>query len=323
VGNTSRYITHTITRRSAFRKPAGRIPNNLDQRQFAGTVLYIRLHDACKRTARGAYGLCFGGSDYDNQYFFEIASDTTFAIGKFENGKWVDLCKWTANNALHAGEGAHNTLLAKITPGNWEFYINDVLVKTLPAQPLFGGNNGMMVEGFQTIDFDNYYFCIYQGGYGNTEFAEKFNALMVDYKNNFANSIGDSNMTETDSFGHAFEFKVKDPLPEVKEQYFFRRSTYFYIAIFGSYPTRADAVDGYLRLRDLILGGTPPCILSDAGEKHDADGVISGDVWYASDKIPGSGPYTGMIVDAQISPPTEGVSKTWDVSLQIFADNKK
>jgi hypothetical protein len=102
------------------------------------------------------YGLHFGGSNADNCYEFMIAANGYFKVGTFSGGTWSDIIAWTTSSAIETYSGATNDVGVICKNGNWYFMINTTQVASLPARSLYGNNFGVLVENYQTVNFDDF-----------------------------------------------------------------------------------------------------------------------------------------------------------------------
>jgi hypothetical protein len=106
-------------------------------------------------TSTLGFGLAFGGRG-KNRFVFQVSPVGQFMIYKSENGKIIDLVKWTESSFIKREMLAENTLTLKTEKGTWNFYINDQVVSTIPSQAFMGYNFGFISSDQQTIAFDNF-----------------------------------------------------------------------------------------------------------------------------------------------------------------------
>ena len=265
------------------------------------------------------YGLCFGGEDYDNEYFFVISADGSYKVGKFDNGDWADIVEWTESDALNKGMGAVNRLVVDCRD-TWRFFINGTQVESIPAGRNFGGNAGIVVENTQAVDFDEFLLAEYHQQ-GDTEFTQKFGAILADFSNDFANVLGDSINTGLGTLLR--QWRAKNPVPDMKSQNFMAiDSGLEYYATLGTYAKYADAVDAYLRLKDHITITPMPCPMLDMGETA-KDNVIEGTIWLPVDRmIDATSPYSRLTLAENIYPPGKDRAE-WEVGIVLVHQDKK
>lgn len=265
------------------------------------------------------YGLSFGGKDYDNQYFFVISADGSYKVGKFEGGTWADIVEWTQSDAIHTGMYAENRLIVDCR-NDWRFFVNGVYLGSIPAEKSFGANAGLVVEQLQTVTFDDFFVGQYKSGTADNDFTRKFGALLNDYKNGFANTVGD----KLEAAGDVdLIWDVKDPLPGMQRQDFMdidHGPEYF--GTLGQYATYKDAVDSYLKLMDQIEITRTECILLDMGEEVE-NNHIQHHIWSAVDFVSDTKtPVSDMVVSASIEEPGKERDQ-WEVKLIVMHQREK
>lgn len=270
------------------------------------------------------YGLCFAASSYENMYFFGISADGSFKIGKFEDAQWVDLVNWTAHDAIVQGANARNHLKV-ILRTNWEFYINGILVHSMPAQPVFGGNAGLFVEQLQTVNFERFLVGFYRSGVVGNEFTRKFIALVNDFKNKWANSLGEPQNDDTSWVSQIIkEWTPRDPLPDFTDQKFLDFEGMSFHATCGSYPDRVAAISDFDRLRDWINHCKTECTLCD-GKETLKDGMLSQQSWFPVEGVTGEKTdWSDLLIYIAVDEPKiDGTQKDWQVSLHMNTITKK
>ena len=102
-----------------------------------------------------AYGIIFGATNNEISFAFAISSNGQFIIHKRENTVLKRIVDWTTATAIEKRDNMENILKVKKEANTWKFYINDILVKSIPAEKLYGYNFGIVSGGKQAIAFDD------------------------------------------------------------------------------------------------------------------------------------------------------------------------
>lgn len=76
-------------------------------------------------------GLWLRYQDENHFLAFTIRSDGSYYIGRFVQGEYTDLTRWTQAKAIRTGDGAINTLRVDIQDDQFNFYINGVLLSSV------------------------------------------------------------------------------------------------------------------------------------------------------------------------------------------------
>jgi hypothetical protein len=100
------------------------------------------------------YGLIWGKKDWKNYNRFLLSGNGMFSITRTEKGNSKDLKPWTKSTAIKTGNGATNKLAIKRQGNDLKFYINDVLVHSMPFQTFFDHQIGYYVAHDQKIGVD-------------------------------------------------------------------------------------------------------------------------------------------------------------------------
>ncbi len=97
------------------------------------------------------YGIVWGASDARNFYAFTISSDQSYNIYKFEDGTLIDLKEWTYDKVAIKIKGYSNNLKIKKTNNAWSFFVNEQLLFSCEATPLFGSKTGFVINSEMKI----------------------------------------------------------------------------------------------------------------------------------------------------------------------------
>jgi hypothetical protein len=109
------------------------------------------------------YGLVFRGAEraaggYD-LYVFKMRCDGAARFEKILNGETTVLADWATSDAIAAGAGAQNTLVAWMNGGAFRFYVNDQYLFSAQDDQLASGYYGFYLmdrsEGGLTVTFDD------------------------------------------------------------------------------------------------------------------------------------------------------------------------
>lgn len=103
------------------------------------------------------FGMVWGRKDSDNQHEFVISANGSYKIGKWQDGEWVSIQKWTNSGAINEGNYAYNELKIVKKGSSYNFYINDSYVHKYPFQSPPGDRIGFMMYNNQEIAVDYLY----------------------------------------------------------------------------------------------------------------------------------------------------------------------
>ncbi len=101
-----------------------------------------------------SFGLMFGAKDAKNTYWFGISNNGYYQVGKFVDGTWSNLQKWSKDTIIKIDKINHLALVKR--GSRIEFYINDKKCTSLRITEFFGKKIGMHISKNQTIEFDNF-----------------------------------------------------------------------------------------------------------------------------------------------------------------------
>lgn len=105
------------------------------------------------------YGIYWGSSDMANRYTFLIAANGQYSIYKKVEGKITYIQNWTTSSEIKKGLSQTNLVGVKRMGNNYQFYINDNLVKTAPFESFLGNKVGFII--FNKQDVDVHYLSMY------------------------------------------------------------------------------------------------------------------------------------------------------------------
>lgn len=100
------------------------------------------------------YGMVFRAQDVDNGYEFAISGIGDYYVGKVEAGKYENIQKWTANDAILKGD-AINYLQVTAKGNTLSFYANGTLLTTLTDTSFPSGKVGVLTYAQVDTAFDD------------------------------------------------------------------------------------------------------------------------------------------------------------------------
>jgi hypothetical protein len=89
----------------------------------------IKADQFSEATARTGIWLRY--QDENHFLAFMIRNNGSYYIGRFDNGFYTDLVRWTQAKAINTGDGAVNTLRVDIHGDTFDFYINGALLSSV------------------------------------------------------------------------------------------------------------------------------------------------------------------------------------------------
>ncbi len=98
------------------------------------------------------YGIVWGAASWKNSYNFLIAETGYYSIGKYKNGSWTELKKWTKSTAIKQGE--YNKLAIRYKFNKLDFYINGQKVASLNYLAFYGNYIGFILYHNMTVSVD-------------------------------------------------------------------------------------------------------------------------------------------------------------------------
>ncbi len=102
-------------------------------------------------------GLIFGREDSDNEMSFFYDGQGYFMVKEERNSNVYDHVKWTKHASIKEGNGALNKLAVSRQNNDYNFYINDQKVHSMPADLPPGKRIGFIVYNNQKIAIENLY----------------------------------------------------------------------------------------------------------------------------------------------------------------------
>lgn len=101
-----------------------------------------------------AYGFMWGASDESNGFQFLINSFGSYSIRKVEGGKQTALVDWIpSEQALHL-RVTPNKLSIRKSGQQYAFYLNDLWLTNVPAQPFFGQKMGFVLSETMRVEIE-------------------------------------------------------------------------------------------------------------------------------------------------------------------------
>lgn len=121
-------------------------------------MLETAVTEISGRATSGA-GLVWGLYNNKNLYRFVITTNGQYNIGKYKNGKFKHIVKWTKSEFIKKGHEVSNHLKIFGTSTGVRFYINRKVVHTMSKEdfkknPFFGNYTGLIVFGNRVAKFD-------------------------------------------------------------------------------------------------------------------------------------------------------------------------
>lgn len=109
--------------------------------------------------ASNGVGLVWGSSGNKNFYRFVVATNGKFNIGRYKQGKFEHIVKWTPSEAVKKGLNVENKLKIFKASRGVRFYINSKLVHTITNEdfkknPFFGSELGLIAFDTREAKFD-------------------------------------------------------------------------------------------------------------------------------------------------------------------------
>lgn len=104
-----------------------------------------------------AYGLIFGYRDDDNFYYFEVADDGRYKIGKGQAGKWAMLHGWTRSGFINKDKET-NRLKVVCLGSTIAVYVNGHFLTSVTDSTFADGYIGVIVRAWEPdahVAFDN------------------------------------------------------------------------------------------------------------------------------------------------------------------------
>jgi hypothetical protein len=106
---------------------------------------------------KSGYGFVFGKRSSPKEYFgFEINAAGNYSVFKMSGGQMRQLVKWTPAAAIKKGTNAQNILMLKKEAKQWKFFVNNKLVKAIPAGKISGDETGLCISTKLNIAYDNF-----------------------------------------------------------------------------------------------------------------------------------------------------------------------
>ena len=107
------------------------------------------------------YGLVWGASDESNGFLFLINSFGSYAVYQKKLGQSVKLVDWTSSEQLLHLSVQPNKLVVRKTAQQYSFFLNDIWLKDIPYQPMFGNQLGFVLTSDLRIEAE--YLAIREG----------------------------------------------------------------------------------------------------------------------------------------------------------------
>lgn len=98
------------------------------------------------------YGITWGGKDTENHHAFYINSQNEFAVFNVMGGNFSG--KFEKTNKIQ--KNSLNKLGIKKVNNQYQFLINDEVVKTMPFSDFYGQSIGVVVTGNQKVAYDDF-----------------------------------------------------------------------------------------------------------------------------------------------------------------------
>jgi len=106
-------------------------------------------------------GVLFWGTDYDNYYLFQVATNGYIAVARKQKGKWLNPVNWFQTEGTVKSGTESNQLRVVITGNKVTGYVNGKELLTFKGQPPDGGGllgiyGNSPKDAAASYDFDNF-----------------------------------------------------------------------------------------------------------------------------------------------------------------------
>lgn len=118
-------------------------------------------------TKKNGSGIYWGSYNSRNYYRFAIAANGYFSVGRFKDGKYQAISKWTKHESVKQGFGQANKLTIRKNSQGVKFLINGQQVYTISLRdftykyPFFGKFVGMITFQTKEVKFDYFKYTKY------------------------------------------------------------------------------------------------------------------------------------------------------------------
>ncbi len=127
------------------------------------------------------YGIAWGYADGRNALMFKVAGTGYYDVIQRVDGVDTDLIPWTTTDAVVTENGT-NTLELKKVNDQFEFYVNDRFMKSIPAVQLPGASLGFVVD--RLIRVEAHDITVSQSKTGTISYGDEQTLLEEEFQNN-------------------------------------------------------------------------------------------------------------------------------------------
>jgi hypothetical protein len=127
------------------------VPFNSIPNSYYSVEANVKHYDGVENAA---YGIKFGGSDWDNIYNFFIAANGYYKVSKRDHGELYDLIPWTTSSTIYTGSST-NKLEVRVYITYADLYINGQYINRISSFSRYGNTAGLEVQKNQTVYFDD------------------------------------------------------------------------------------------------------------------------------------------------------------------------
>lgn len=101
------------------------------------------------------HGFAWGAKDYNNYYYFTVASTGYYKVSKYDKGTYSDIKPWQQSKHVN-GSGTSNKLSIKKQGKKLIFLVNDNEVYDMVLQPFMGTGMGWVLENQMSVSVDDF-----------------------------------------------------------------------------------------------------------------------------------------------------------------------
>lgn len=104
-----------------------------------------------------SYDIVWGFVDKQNFYSFGVSANGYYRYGKWLNGIYTPIIKWTESKYINKGNAKNKLSVMKFNNNTFEFYVNDKLVNKSPFERFTGDRQGVMLQSKMKVEVDNFF----------------------------------------------------------------------------------------------------------------------------------------------------------------------